>query len=107
MDFKVNIDLSATSLAVGTRQRPGSQANPDGTLNPADIEIAISLCVGCVKESSVLTAGGKRMGQMVPVATFYKPLAEFIADAKTQLGAQDAAADEKKAGELRAGLSLV
>lgn len=106
-DFKVNIDPRAVSFEVSMRPREGAVAQEGGLYAPADTEVAVTVCVGVTKESSVLDAVGKRHGRMVPIATFARPLADFIVDAKIRLGAQDAAEDQAAAKELRQGLSLV
>jgi len=101
--FNVNIDMAAAGFTVNMRPRPGAVPNADGKLEEADVEICVSICVGATRQASVLTADGKQRGQMVPVATFSRPLSDFIADARAALGGGATATAETPP----AGLSLV
>lgn len=96
----INIDPKAVAFTVNMRARAGTVPGPDGNVPEADVEICVSLCVGVTKQASVLTAQGRQQGQMVPVATFTRPLSEFLADARMALGAAESEAPA-------AGLSLV
>jgi len=88
--FNVNIDMAAAGFTVNMRPRAGATPNADGRLAEEDIEICVSICVGATRQASVLTADGKQRGQMVPVATFARPLVDFIHDARVALGGFDA-----------------
>lgn len=85
--FNVNIDMAAVGFTVNMRPRPGATPNAEGKLEESDVEICVSICVGATRQASVLTADGKQRGQMVPVATFSRPLSDFIHDARVALGA--------------------
>lgn len=65
---------------VGERPREG--ATPvDGVFAPEDIEVFVAICLPAVKVGGLLTKDGKTQGQAIPIATFARSKAEFMADA--------------------------
>lgn len=106
MDIPINIDLRAVSLAASIRPRDGASPQANGQYAPEDTQIVLTASVGVTKVGALAGPDGKIVGQMVPVAIFADPIPDFLSRARRLLGAQDAAADQQTAKDLRAGLSL-
>lgn len=83
-------------MAVGMlRPREGAVKGSDGNYQAADIEVVISLQMGCVRSGALLGPDGSSTGHMIPIGEVSRPLSEVQGDAAARFALREQAAEGK------------
>ena len=89
---EIAINAGALALVGGVRARAGAKKGESGEYAEDDMEVVVSVQMGCARPTPLVGPDGKARGVMVPVGELVCPLGEFKKRALMRLGGQEIAA---------------